>query len=184
MCIRDRGSIKTVIKNFDDYLLKPLGEALFSFNMQFDFDPEIQGDLEIRARGVESLMANEVKSQRLLQFLQVVANPTLAPFAKFPTIIREIADSIGLDPDKVANTPEEAARMAKILQQQQADMPPPPPEAAPGLSPADQQGGGGGTIGIGTAPPPEAMGGQPPPPQGAPPTAPAAPPRPANIQQV
>jgi hypothetical protein len=178
------GSIKTVIKNFDDYLLKPLGEALFSFNMQFDFDPEIQGDLEVKARGVESLMANEVKSQRLLQFLQVVANPTLAPFAKFPTIIREIADSIGLDPDKVANTPEEAARMAKILQQQQADMPPPPPEAAPGLSPADQQGGGGGTIGIGTAPPPEAMGGQPPPPQGAPPTAPAAPPRPANIQQV
>ena len=42
------GSIKTVIKNVDDYLLKPLGQGLFRFNMQFDFDPEIKGDLEVK----------------------------------------------------------------------------------------------------------------------------------------
>ena len=34
------GGIKNVIKNVDDYLLKPLGEGLFRFNMQFDFDPK------------------------------------------------------------------------------------------------------------------------------------------------
>jgi hypothetical protein len=55
------GSVKTVIKNVDDYLLRPLGEGLFRFNMQFDFDKSIKGDLEVRARGTESLMANEVK---------------------------------------------------------------------------------------------------------------------------
>ena len=149
------GSIKTVVKNFDDYLLRPLGEAFFSFNMQFDFDPDIKGDLEIKARGTESLMATEVRSQRLLQFLQVVANPVLAPFAKFPSIIREIANSMNLDPDKVCNTPEESLRQAKILQQQQPPAPPAgqaPP--APGLSPNDLQGGGGGTIGVGGAPVP------------------------------
>ena len=149
------GSIKTVVKNFDDYLLRPLGEAFFSFNMQFDFDPEIRGDLEIKARGTESLMANEVRSQRLLQFLQVVANPALAPFAKFTSIIREIANSMGLDPDKVCNTPEEAMRQAKIQQQQQPATPPAgQPPQAPGLSPNDLQGGGGGTIGVGGAPVP------------------------------
>jgi len=84
-------NIKTVIKNMDDYLLRPIGEAFFSFNMQFDPDPDIVGDLEVNARGTESLMANEVRSQRLLQFLQVVQNPTLAPFAKLPYIVREIA---------------------------------------------------------------------------------------------
>ena len=149
------GSIKTVVKNFDDYLLRPLGEAFFSFNMQFDFDPDIKGDLEVKARGTESLMANEVRSQRLLQFLQVVANPALAPFAKFTSIIREIANSMGLDPDKVCNTPEEAARQAKILQQQQPQTPAgQQPPQAPGLSPNDMQGGGGGTIGVGGAPTP------------------------------
>ena len=43
------GSIKTVVKNFDDYLLRPLGESFYSFNMQFDFDPDIKGDLEIQS---------------------------------------------------------------------------------------------------------------------------------------
>ena len=60
------GSIKTVIKNVDDYLLRPLGEGLFRFNMQFDFDPEIRGDLEVKARGTESLMANEVYRLRVI----------------------------------------------------------------------------------------------------------------------
>jgi len=55
------GGIKTVIKNVDDYMLRPLGEAFLQFNMQFDFDPEIKGDLEVKARGTESLMANEVQ---------------------------------------------------------------------------------------------------------------------------
>ena len=149
------GSVKTVVKNFDDYLLRPIGEAFFSFNMQFNFDPSIKGDLEIKARGTESLMANEVRSQRLLQFLQVVANPALAPFAKFTSIIREIANSMGLDPDKVCNTPEEALRQAKILQQQQPEQPPQDQAATPqGLNPNDQTGGGGGNIGVGAAPVP------------------------------
>ena len=60
------GSIRNVIKNVDDYLLGPLGKAFFNFNMQFDFDPEIKGDLEVKAQGTESLMANEVRSQRLM----------------------------------------------------------------------------------------------------------------------
>ena len=38
-----------------------MGKAFFSFNMQFDFDPEIKGDLEVKAQGTESLMANEVQ---------------------------------------------------------------------------------------------------------------------------
>jgi|TARA_R110000744_G_scaffold380390_1_gene501033 hypothetical protein len=149
------GSVKTVVKNFDDYLLRPLGEAFFSFNMQFNFDSSIKGDLEIKARGTESLMANEVRSQRLLQFLQVVANPALAPFAKFTSIIREIANSMGLDPDKVCNTPEEALRQAKLLQQQQPEQPPQAQApGAQGLNPNDQTGGGGGNIGVGAAPVP------------------------------
>jgi hypothetical protein len=153
------GGIKTVIKNIDDYLLRPIGEAFFSFNMQFDFDPEIKGDLEVKARGTESLMANEVRSQRLMQFLQIVQNPVLAPFAKFNYIIREIAKSMELDPDKVANNMDEAARQATMMQLMQ----PPQPEApVPGAPPVpgvqDMTGAGGGNIGMGAAPVPGEQG--------------------------
>jgi hypothetical protein len=169
------GSIKTVIKNVDDYLLRPIGEAFFSFNMQFDFDPSIKGDLEVKARGTESLMANEVRSQRLMQFLQITSNPALQPFAKFPYIIREIAKSMDLDPDKVTNNMEEAMRQAALLQQNQ----PTPPEGqqmAPGGVPGveDTAGTGGGNIGVGQAPVPGEQGfsAAPPQPQMAPPQQP------------
>jgi len=147
------GGVKNVIKNVDDYLLKPLGQSLFSFNMQFDFDPKIKGDLEVKARGTESLMANEVRSQRLMQFLGVASNPALAPFAKFQYIIREIAKAMDLDPDKVTNNMEEAALQAKLLQEQQAQQQPPA-----GADPNDPTGAGGATIGTGQVPVPGEQG--------------------------
>jgi len=165
------GSIRTVVKNVDDYLVRPLGRAFFAFNMQFDFDESIRGDLEVRASGTESLMANEVRSQRLMQFLQVAQNPVLAPFAKMDFIIREIAKSMDLDPDKVTNSMQDAAIQAEILKgfQQPAPQPVAPegvptPEgaqqapSAPQGGVQDTSGGGGGQIGIGTAPVPGEQG--------------------------
>ena len=71
-------SIKTVIKNIDDYLLKPLGESLYHWNMQFNEDsPNIKGDLEVKAQGTSSLMQKEVRSQRLITFMQTASNPHL-----------------------------------------------------------------------------------------------------------
>ena len=163
------GGIKTVIKNVDDYLLRPMGEAFFAFNMQFDYDPEAAGDLEVKARGTESLMQNEVRSQRLLQFLQVIQNPALAPFAKLPYIVREIAKSMDLDPDLVSNNMDEAARQALILQKMQ---PAPEPAAAGAGGPppvSDTSGGGGGNMGVGTAPAPGEQGFSGAPAQAAPP---------------
>ena len=150
------GGIKTVIKNVDDYLLAPLGKSMFSFNMQFDFDPEIKGDLEVKARGTESLMANEVRSQRLMQFMQVASNPTLAPFAKFPYIVREIAKSMDLDPDKVTNSFEEAALQQKLMQQNAPPVPAQPAGGPPGVQ--DTSGGGASNIGVGQAPVPGEQG--------------------------
>ena len=163
------GSIRNVVKNIDDYLLAPLGKAFFGFNMQFDFDKEIKGDLEIKARGTESLMANEVRSQRLMQFMQVVSNPALAPFARMDYIVREIAKSMDLDPDKVGNNMAQAAIQAELLKQfREANPPPAPPPGAPqpgspqgapaGAQVQDTQGSGGGTIGTGTAPQPGEQG--------------------------
>lgn len=159
------GSIRTVIKNVDDYLIRPMGKAFFAFNMQFDFDPDIRGDLEVRASGTESLMANEVRSQRLMQFLQVAQNPVLAPFAKMDYIIREIAKSMDLDPDKVTNSMQDAAIQAEILKgfqaQQQTPMGPegvPAPEGQAPQGVADTSGGGGSQMGIGTAPTPGEQG--------------------------
>ena len=94
------GSIRNVVKNVDDYLLAPLAKAFFNFNMQFDYDDSLKGDLEVKALGTESLMANDVRSQRLMQFPGAVQNPVLAPFATFDYILSAISTPSALDPAK------------------------------------------------------------------------------------
>ena len=159
-------SIKTVIKNIDDYLLKPLGESLFHWNMQFnDEAPHIKGDLEIKAQGTASLMQKEVRSQRLMTFMQTASNPTLAPFVKWHTCLKEVAKSLDIDPDQLINDPEKAAIFAQIMGMAngnqnnttaaggQSQMGPNGPVPT-GASPTDPSGAGGGNIGTGNVPMP------------------------------
>ena len=119
-------SIKTVIKNVDDFLLKPLGESMFHWNMQFnDTAPEIVGDLEIKPQGTAAVMQKEVRSQRLTALLQTVANPMLAPFVKIPNLVRELAIAQDIDPDFLVNDVNDAQIFAEILRgmnAQQGDM--------------------------------------------------------------
>jgi len=114
-------NIKTVIKNLDDFLLKPLGESYFQWNMQFlENELDVKGDLEVKANGTNSLMQKEVRSQRLTMFLQTAQSPAIAPFVKISKLISELAYSLDLDPDEILNDPEEAAMMAQIIGMQNA----------------------------------------------------------------
>jgi len=161
-------NIKTVVKNIDDFLLRPLGRSYYQWNMQF-FDGElaVEGDLEIHAMGTNSLMQKEVRSQRLTMFLQTAQNPAIAPFVKISKIVSELAYSLDLDPDEILNNPEEAAIMAKIIGAQNAGQATGGEAVAPngqqgtvggaqGASPQPQElgatGTGGGNIGTGNVP--------------------------------
>jgi hypothetical protein len=143
-----------------------LGESLFYWNMQFNEDaPHIKGDLEIKAQGTSSLMQKEVRSQRLMTFMQTASNPALAPFVRWHTCLTEIAKSLDIDPDQLINDPEKAAIYAQIMgmangnqnnttaaggQGQMGQTGPVPA----GASPTDPTGAGGGNIGTGNVPMP------------------------------
>ena len=139
-------NIKTVIKNLDDFLLKPLGEAYFQWNMQFlEGKLGVEGDLEVKATGTNSLMQKEVRSQRLTTFLQTVQNPAVAPFVKMNKLISELAYSLELDPDELMNDPEEAALMAQIIGMQNNVGQATGAETGPGGQQPGGMGGGQGT---------------------------------------
>ncbi len=145
-------NIKTVVKNFDIYLLEPLGKAMFAWNMQFDYDKDIKGDLAIKASGTTSLMQREVKSQRVIQFLQVAATPMTAPFINFEYLAKEIARTLDLDPEKAVNDPKMAALQATLLGTMQNTMD--GGIGQPGQDPmSDPNQVGGGQIAGGGAPP-------------------------------
>lgn len=108
-------NIKSVVRNLDDYLFAPLGRNMFAFNMQFSFDEKYVGDLEVVAKGTESLVKTEIRTQKLLQFLQLSSNPMDAPFIKRDYLLREIALGLDIDPEKAINDPREAAIQATML---------------------------------------------------------------------
>ena len=161
-------NVKTVVKNLDDFLLRPLGEAFFQWNMQFfEGGLDVKGDLEVKATGTNSLMQKEVRSQRLTTFLQTAQNPAIAPFVKISKLVSELAYSLDLDPDEILNDPEEAAIMAQIIGMQNAGQTTSPETESVGGqpngmgslagTPAEPQdlgptGTGGGNIGIGNVP--------------------------------
>jgi len=144
-------NVKTVIKNLDDFLLKPLGEAYFQWNMQFlESKLGVEGDLEVKATGTASLMQKEVRSQRLTTFLQSIQNPAIAPFVKINKLIGELAYSLDLDPDEILNDPEEAAIMAQIIgMQNNAGQ----TNGEASINPNQQQGSMGGVQGTPQQPP-------------------------------
>jgi len=163
--------VKTVIKNVDDFLLKPLGEAFFQWNMQFnERTPEKIGDLEIKPKGTSAVIQKEVRTQRLTALLQTVANPMLAPFIKIPNLIRELAISQDIDPDLLVNDINDAAIFAEVLKGLMPNEQGTGEEVAAagqqpggmggtggvpeGVGPNDETAAGGGGIGVGGAPTP------------------------------
>ena len=162
-------SMKTVIKNIDDYMLKPLGESYFQWNMQFNDDaPDIVGDLEIKLSWCFCCHAEIVRTQRLTALLQTVSNPSLAPFIKLPNLMRELAISQDIDPDSLVNDMNEAAIYAEMLKGLQNAQQGTEPRRWPrwsatnrhegleaylkDLPPTDNSGVGDGTVGTGVMP--------------------------------
>jgi len=134
-------ALKSTIKNIDDFLIEPMIEALFHFNMEFGTNEKSKGDLRILARGSTALVQKEVQSQRLLQFLSLVGeDPNGA--VKRTQLLRDIAQSMDIDPDEIIKTEEQ---LALEQQQQQQLLQAQMQQAAVAGDPAAQGNAGMGT---------------------------------------
>ena len=113
-------ALKSTIKNIDDFLIRPMIESLFHFNMEFGTNERAKGDLKIVARGSTALIQKEVQSQRLLQFLSLVSNPMDAGLVDRAKLLRDIAASMEIDAEKVIKTEEQIRGEQQALLQQQS----------------------------------------------------------------
>ena len=133
--------------------------SYFQWNMQFKAEehPEIKGDLEIRALGSFNLISKERKAQSLQTFLQLSTNPQLAPLIKLPTIVKDLAVQMDMNPDEVLNSPEEAMVYAQLMAMNQAQQQGQQAPAVPVGTDPGQAGFTGNTEGAGN---PEGLNGQ------------------------
>ena len=120
-------SIKNVIKNIVDYLIEPMITSFYDWNMRWTDDDTIKGDSVVLAQGSTSLMSKEVRSERVMQFTQMVANPMFAPMIDGHELLVEVANAMDLPADKLIYTEKELeaqqqAQQAAIAANQQPTM--------------------------------------------------------------
>ena len=114
-------ALKSTIKNIDEYMVKPMIQNLYHHYMEWSTNEDAKGDLNTVARGSTALIQKEVQSQRLLQFLSLVSNPIDASMVDRGVLLRDIAQSLDIDAEKVIKTDEQLQQeQQQLLQQAQS----------------------------------------------------------------
>lgn len=104
-------SMKLVIGNLDVNIIEPRIKALHTFNMLFEFEPDMAGDVIIKARGSSSLLIREQRQLRLNDFLAIIGNLPAAIGILGPkglaAVLREVGkDMLDIPIDMVVPDPE------------------------------------------------------------------------------
>lgn len=134
-------SIKQVITNIDEEVIRPAIERLYFYNMRYGDDPDLKGDVNIVARGASALIIKEQAQMRQNQFLQIaLSSPVVQQVVGMEGIaelLRQSAKTLDLNPDRVV-PPVEILKQRMAQQQamqQQAML-----AQAGGQAPAPQEG--------------------------------------------
>lgn len=127
--------LKLSLANMDRDIIQPLIEVLFTYNMLYNPDPSIKGDVQVVARGAISLSQKEVLQQRRNEFLAATANPVdlqIVGIEGRAALLREAAKGLDMPIDKLIPNEQKLAMMQAANQQaQQAQQAQPNPEGAP-----------------------------------------------------
>ena len=122
-------TIKQVLTNIDFFVLQPLLERLYYYNMRYGTDPELKGDIRVVARGAAQLAVKEQIQTRRNEFLQIVmSNPQITQIVGTEPIIkllRTIAQGLDMPvedlipSDEMIRAKEVTAEIMQQVQQMQ-----------------------------------------------------------------
>lgn len=106
-------NLKTVIENIDDYWIEPIVEAFNDWFNEFEPAGGVNIPLQIKATGVDSLLAKEIKLENYMKFMQVTAAPQDALFMDRVKMMKNIARL--LETDDIMRTDEEIAQIMQDM---------------------------------------------------------------------
>lgn len=135
--------IRQVVMHIDSDIVKPIVERQFVYNMRYDNDESIKGDVEVIAKGAINLAVKETVNVRRIEFLNATANPfDIEIIGKDgrAAILREVAKGLQMPVDEVVPSREKSAydqqqaalAASAVAQMQQAQPGAPAPTDASG----------------------------------------------------
>lgn len=127
--------IRQVVMHIDNDVIKPIVQRQFVYNMRYDEDESIKGDVEVIAKGAVNLAVKETVNVRRIEFLNATANQIdmeiLGKDGR-AAILREVAKGLQMPLDELIPSKEKNALAMRAAQSQQQSAPTPTqPDGSP-----------------------------------------------------
>jgi hypothetical protein len=109
--------IRQVVMHIDSDVIKPIVLRQFVYNMRYDEDESIKGDVEVVAKGAINLAVKETVNMRRIEFLNATANPVdLEIIGKEgrAAILREVAKGLQMAGDDVVPSRDKSGYQGRI----------------------------------------------------------------------
>lgn len=113
--------IRQVVGYIDSDILRPILERQFIYNMRYDEDESIKGDVQIMALGSINMAAAETTNVRRVEFLQATANEIdmgIIGAEGRAALLREIAKGLRMPVDDIIPSRDKSEMQAKSQSQQ------------------------------------------------------------------
>jgi hypothetical protein len=108
--------IRQVVMHIDSDVIKPIVERQYVYNMRYDDDENIKGDLQIMPRGAINLANRETMNVRRIEFLNATANQAdmeiMGPEGR-AALLREVAKSLQMPTEDIIPSRETVALMQR-----------------------------------------------------------------------
>lgn len=129
----DAKTVKLLLDNVDDDIVKPTISRVVAFNMIFDEDQSIKGDVNVKVSGIHALVAKEQLALRSKEFLRDTNNPIdleIMGMEGRANAMRVVLRRMDIDPDELIKG------MTSQPNQQQQMPPVSPTPGAAGVNPS------------------------------------------------
>lgn len=115
--------IRQVVMHIDTDVVKPIVMRQFVYNMRYDEDESIKGDVVVLAKGAINLAVKETVNVRRIEFLNATANPVdmeIMGVEGRASILREIAKGLQMSVEDVVPSREKSGYQSRIQAMAQA----------------------------------------------------------------
>ena len=130
--------IRQVVMHIDSDIIKPIVYRQFVYNMRYDEDESIKGDVDIIPKGAVNLAVKETVNVRRIEFLNATANPIdseIVGKGGRAAILREVAKGLQMPVDEIVPAREKFSYAEKVstklAQKPQSDSTPTQPDGSP-----------------------------------------------------
>ena len=140
--------IRQVVMHIDMDVIKPVVKRQFVYNMRYDEDESIKGDVDVVPKGAINLAVKETVNVRRVEFLTATANEydmEILGKEGRSAVLREVAKGLQMPTDEVVPSREKAGQITRFQAKAQAAQPQ-PAQATPTFADGSPKGGAAGNV--------------------------------------